>query len=277
MNRFLELFRFKISFMVGLSAFAGACLYNHRIHPDHLYAVLAALSLAAGTSALNQYQERAEDARMKRTRRRPIPKGTVQPKDALIISVLLICMSLCLIFLVESFTGAVLAVSTVIIYNLMYTPLKKRTPFALLIGSVTGSIPPLLGYAAMGGDITSVKIVLVALVMYVWQTPHFTMLAEKYNEDYVAAGFKTLSSEYGRSATTLFIRIWIAAYVCALSFVPVAGLYNSHQTSILHSVMTVITAILLLILHKNTSKTFHILNMSMVIFFVMLVVDSIII
>ncbi|PLX66643.1 MAG: prenyltransferase [Denitrovibrio sp.] len=277
MGSFLDLFRIRISLMVGLSTFAGACLSSSNLQYSHLYIVLGALFLSAGVSALNQYQERVEDGLMKRTNNRPIPSGMISPKSALIVSSVLIIISICFIMLTGSLEALGLACATIVIYNFIYTPLKKKTPFALLAGSVTGAIPPMLGFTALGGSMSSPDILTVCAIMYIWQTPHFAMLAEKYSEDYIKAGFKTLSLIYGNSAALLFIIIWVSAFISSLFFVPVAGLYTLQTSAMIHTILAVLTTLMLLVFYKSSTKVFHILNLSMVLFFLLLVVDRIII
>lgn len=179
--------------------------------------------------------------------------------------------------LAGSWTAFGLMATTVVIYNFIYTPLKKKTPFALLIGSVTGSMPPLIGYTALGGEINAPEIMVVCAVMYLWQTPHFAMLAEKYAEDYIKAGFRTLSAVYGKATTSVFIKIWVMTFLSSLFFVPLAGVYIYETSSNIHTVITVLTAFMLFLFYKNIHRVFHILNLSMVLFFLLLVIDRIII
>ena len=262
--------------MVGLSAFAGACLYDPAVSAKHIYAVLTAVFLGAGTSALNQFQERREDALMNRTSHRPIPSGAMSPFSVLSAGLFFTLLSAWTAFLTGNPYVFVIVFVTVIFYNFIYTPLKKLTPFALLAGSVTGSIPPVLGYTAAGGYIFSREIMLVALIMYIWQTPHFAMLAEKYADDYKRAGFKTLSSQYGARATSMFIKTWNTAFICSLFLVPLSSTYASLTLSTAHTALTALTALMLVIFYKRRSAVFHILNLCMVIFFLMLVIDRII-
>ena len=276
MTAYLSLFRLKVSLMVGLSAFAGACLSDSNLSADHLYAFLCALFLSMGCSALNQFQERNEDALMKRTVKRPLPGAILTPKEVLQISALMIALSACFMALTGSLSGFFIIAGVVAVYNLVYTPLKKVTPFALLAGSVTGAVPPMLGYAALGGSLTNEKMLMLCALLYIWQTPHFAMLAERWADDYKAAGFKTLSGTYGAEKSSLFINIWLLAYVCALFFIPLAGIYCEHVSKIIHMSAAAATALLLLVFIRDSRKTFHILNLSMTFFFLLLVADRII-
>lgn len=277
MSKIFKLFRPKVSLMVGLSAFAGSCLYDSDINLHHLYAVLAALFLSAGCSALNQFQEREEDSVMLRTQNRPLPSGDIDRFCVLRISAIMVALSACFIILSGSIYSLLFIPFTIILYNLIYTPMKKLTPFALLIGSVTGAIPPVMGYTISGGHIGSREILIVAAVLYVWQTPHFALLSEKYKYDYSSAGFKTLSGVYGKIKSDMFIKVWLTAFICMLLFIPLTNIYCFKSSIYAHTAVTIFFAIILFVKRKSTTPTFHILNISMVIFFLMLVVDRIII
>jgi len=277
MQNTIQLFRPKVSLMVGLSAFAGACLFDSDLNITHVFAVLSALFLSAGCSALNQYQEREEDSLMSRTSDRPIPSGTVDGRSALRISAVMLALSAAFMLLGHNIFALLFIPFTLLVYNLIYTPMKKVTPFALLIGSATGAIPPVLGYTVAGGRINATGILLVAAVLYIWQTPHFALLSEKYKTDYQTAGFKTLSGTYGKIKSDLFIKIWLTAYICTLLFIPLSDIYCMKSVINAHVLITLVFAAALYMNRHYTTRTFHILNISMVIFFVMLVVDRIII
>jgi len=277
MREHLLLFRPKISLMVGLSAFAGTCLFNGSITITHIYAVLSVIFLSAGCSALNQYQESEQDKLMTRTKKRPIPNGSVKPFEAVRFAMLFLALSFAMMSLTGSIYGLVMIVATILIYNFAYTPLKKKTPFALLIGSVTGAVPPLMGWVAVGGSPFSSEILIISAVLYIWQTPHFALLSEKYADDYKLAGFFTLSATYGRFKADIFIKIWLTAFISALSIIPISNIYHYWITSFLHITLTFISALLFIVFSKDQNKTFHILNLCMILFFLMLVVDRIII
>jgi protoheme IX farnesyltransferase len=262
--------------MTAIPAFAGALLADPHPGGGHIYAVLTTVCLAMGCSALNQYQEHTKDALMERTKNRPIPSGRVYPFTALRLGLFFITVSLGFTLIAGSMPAFFLALVTVQLYNFVYTPLKNRTPFALLIGSVTGAVPPMLGCAVLGGNPFTLPVMTVAGVMYIWQTPHFAALSEKYADDYKKAGFRTLSATYGRQKTRVFISVWLAAFVCALLFVPAVGIYHSYISGYLHLSVTAAVCFLLIFLRERTSAVFHILNNSMLVFFLILAVDRII-
>jgi protoheme IX farnesyltransferase len=161
------------------------------ISPLTLIATVVGTTLVAGgAAALNQLYERHTDGLMQRTRMRPLPDGRVSPSEALLFGLLLSAAGLALLFLYSTWTASLLALATLLIYLGVYTPLKRRSPVATLVGAVPGALPPLIGWTAAHG-ITWGGISLF-LIVFVWQIPHFMAIAWLYRDDYAAAGFPML-------------------------------------------------------------------------------------
>jgi protoheme IX farnesyltransferase len=275
-KNFQRLIRLKVTLQVGLSAFAGACLFSSLMSLRHFIGVLIAICLSAGCSAFNQVQEQKEDKLMSRTADRPVASGSLNSKDAILLGTLFFIVSFVLALSTGSKSLLFLSVFSVLIYNLIYTPMKKKTAFALMIGSVSGAIPPYIGYTAMGGDPFNIRIIAVAAVLYVWQTPHFALLSEKYATDYAKAGFKTLSGTYGKIKAQKFIDIWTGAYICSLFFIPLAWIYNQGSSLYIHTALTIGTFYCFMRFRKNNHKAFIMMNISIALFFVLLIVDRLI-
>ena len=153
---------------------------------------LLGTTLAAwSANALNQVFERHRDARMKRTRGRPIPSGRIGAPHALGAAILALGMGLTVLVAMVNVLTAVLALLTTLLYVLVYTPLKTRTTLNTLIGSVVGAIPPVMGWTAVTGQLDPGAWVL-GTVLFVWQIPHFLALAWLYREDYKRGGYRML-------------------------------------------------------------------------------------
>jgi len=149
--------------------------------------------VAAGASSLNQYLERDLDARMLRTRTRPLPEGRVLPNEALLFSVALAVTGVTyLTIFVNGITGA-LGALTLAAYIFVYTPLKTRTAFCTLIGALPGAVPPLMGWTAARGNMDEVALSIFA-ILFLWQMPHFFAIAWIFTEDYARGGFVMHSS-----------------------------------------------------------------------------------
>jgi len=147
--------------------------------------------VAGGTAALNQYWERVGDAKMWRTRSRPLPMGRMAPWKALWFGIALsIAGTLYLCWKVNLLSGA-LAALTLASYLFLYTPLKTRTPLCTMVGSFPGAVPPLIGWAAAHGSLTPVAWVLYG-ILFLWQFPHFFSIAWLYRDDYERAGILML-------------------------------------------------------------------------------------
>ena len=149
--------------------------------------------VAGGAAALNQIAERDLDERMRRTRDRPLPAGRLQPADATWLAVLLAVTGLVQLTLGAGLTAAIVALATLVSYVAVYTPLKRRTHWAVLVGAVPGALPVVIGWAA-GGPLSAGAWSLFALV-FVWQLPHFLALSWLYRDDFTAARLPLLSVE----------------------------------------------------------------------------------
>jgi protoheme IX farnesyltransferase len=156
-----------------------------------LHLLFGTALVAGGASALNMVLERDLDARMRRTRHRPLPAGRLKPGEALVFSVLLaVAGILYLTLLVNQLTG-LLAAATVGSYAFVYTPLKRKTSLSTVIGAVPGALPIVGGWAAARGALGPDAWLLFA-IQFLWQLPHFLALAWMYREDYARGGFLML-------------------------------------------------------------------------------------
>lgn len=154
--------------------------------------LLGTALVAAGSMVLNQYLERSRDAQMKRTENRPLPSGRIQPGPALRFGIFLSVIGILILTVGVNFLSALLAISTLVIYLFIYTPLKQKTPLCTLLGAIPGAIPPMIGWAAVKGRLGWEAWVLFA-ILFMWQLPHFFAIAWIYREDYSKAGFRMLS------------------------------------------------------------------------------------
>ena len=148
--------------------------------------------LAGGTNALNQYAEREADARMKRTRTRPLASGRLSPPLALAFAVGISVAGAALLAVVVNPLTALLGVLSLALYIFIYPPLKKETWLCTLVGAVPGAIPPMMGWTAVRGQLDVLAFVLFAIV-FLWQLPHFYSIAWIYREDYARGGFPMLA------------------------------------------------------------------------------------
>jgi protoheme IX farnesyltransferase len=177
--------------------------------------------VVGGTNGLNQWWERDADARMNRTRGRPLPAGTLRPGAALAFAVAISIAGLVwLAWFVNELTTLLAGISLAI-YVFAYTPLKRRTPAALFVGAVPGALPILGGWTAAGAELTAAGWVLFA-ILFLWQIPHFLSLGWLYREDYVRGGFAMLSRNDLDGRVTARQSLWFAGALVAASLLPAA-------------------------------------------------------
>ncbi|HVS14418.1 MAG TPA: heme o synthase [Thermoanaerobaculia bacterium] len=148
--------------------------------------------LAAGASALNMWWERDADARMRRTERRPLPAGRLEPEVALTLGLGLSVAGTAVLLVLVNTPTAVLGTFTLASYVALYTPLKRTTEWSTLIGAVPGAIPPMMGWAAVTGRLDALAWTLFS-ILFLWQVPHFYAIAWLYRDDYAAGSFRTLA------------------------------------------------------------------------------------
>jgi protoheme IX farnesyltransferase len=186
----------EVNSLIAVTTFVGFYLgYPARSHhfPFALLAhtLLGTLLVASGTGTLNQFFERCFDAQMRRTARRPIPAGRVEPASAFHFGIFLSSAGSLYLAVAVNVLASLLAVLTVVTYLLLYTPLKRETPLCTLIGALPGAMPPLIGWAAASGSLGLGAWVLYAFV-FLWQFPHFMAIAWMYRDDYARAGYLVL-------------------------------------------------------------------------------------
>jgi protoheme IX farnesyltransferase len=207
-----------VTFLVVITALAGY-LAGARGAASPLgvfHAVFGTMLLACGTAALNQFLEREDDARMRRTSRRPLPMGVLLPGEAMAFGGTLVIAGAAYLLAASGALAAAIGLATSLSYLALYTPLKKRTTWATLVGAFPGAAPPLIGWAAARGTLDAGAWALFA-VLFLWQFPHFYSIGWMYREDYSRAGIKMLPT-VDPAGTATFRQI----VGCAAALVPVS-------------------------------------------------------
>jgi protoheme IX farnesyltransferase len=215
----------RITLMVAFTTFGGFWLASRFFGVDPFGRMLLPLMLGSalvvgGANALNMYIERDTDALMRRTQSRPLPTGRLEPMAALVVGLVLSAISVPLLtFAVTPMTGLLAALSLVS-YVVVYTPMKRTSPTALLVGAVPGAIPPLMGWSAARGTIDGPGIVLFS-IMFFWQVPHFLAIATFRKEDYAKAGMKVLPVVQGDRVTRHHVvRYTVALLLSSILLIP---------------------------------------------------------
>ena len=190
---YTDLTKLRLVLLVVTTAGVGFLMASRgRVGLLTLALTLAGTALtAAGSMALNELLEAARDARMERTRHRPLPTGAISTHHAGVFGVLTAAAGLTVLALGANLLTAFLGLAVVLIYITVYTPLKPRTPLCTLAGALCGAIPPMMGWTATGAAL-GFGAWLLAGVLFLWQIPHFLALAWLYREDYERGGFRML-------------------------------------------------------------------------------------
>jgi protoheme IX farnesyltransferase len=220
---FLELTKFKISAASTFTAATGYIAFRRGADLGLLTALLGTLLLAMASSTFNEVQERKLDALMARTRHRPIPSGAVSAVNASLLAALLGICGLLALFLFHGGLTAALGLLAMVWYNGFYTPLKRVTAFAVVPGSVIGALPPAIGWVAAGGFIGDPGLLALCFVFFVWQVPHFWLLAMLHQEGYADAGFPTLAQHFQPAQILRLTFTWTCGTVSACALLPLFG------------------------------------------------------
>jgi protoheme IX farnesyltransferase len=203
-----ELTKFKLSLAVAFSSVTGYFLFRNDFDTPLLLVATGVFLLSSGAAALNQYTERKTDSLMERTGKRPLPSQRITEKRAILISVLLI-NSGSIILLLNGLLPFFLGILNVLLYNLLYTRLKRKTILAIIPGALVGAIPPMIGFVSAGGKLGHPYIMAFSGFMFLWQLPHFWLLIIKYGKEYNAAGFATISDLLTEREIRMLVFLWV--------------------------------------------------------------------
>ncbi len=216
---YFALLKPRVMSLVVFTGFAGLYLAPGNLHPYLAFVAILCIAIGAGASgAINMWYDRDIDAVMSRTKDRPLPAGRIAPENALAFGVVLAVSAIALMGLAVNWAAAALLALTIGFYVFIYTAwLKRRTPQNIVIGGAAGAFPPMIGWAAVTGDVALGSLVLFAIV-FIWTPPHFWALALYRAGDYARAGVPMLPVVAGPRAT----RRQIFAYALLLQLAALA-------------------------------------------------------
>ncbi len=275
---FLTLIKFKVSIAVTFTAITGYIVFAGKFDIQLLQLAIGVFILASGSSALNEVQESKYDARMPRTKMRPIPTGEMSRWMALIISLALIFEGLYLLLWACGEITFLLGVFNVLWYNGLYTTLKRVTAYAVVPGSMVGAIPVFMGWTAAGGQLFSFTIIYIGLFLFIWQVPHFWLLMLKYGKEYEEAGFPVINNSFQPQSLKIIIFTWIVATSVTSILIP---LFLTNLSWIFFIVVFVLNLVFIGFFLKlafgkapeiDFRKSFISINIYMMLFMIMLIV-----
>ncbi|HXH94988.1 MAG TPA: heme o synthase [Thermoanaerobaculia bacterium] len=217
---YLELSKSRIVMMVLITTAAGYFFAAPRVDWALLLNALVGTALvAAGTNALNQYVEREHDAKMRRTRLRPLPDGRISPRAALFFSVSISIIGTLYLGVAVNWLTAGLGALTLLTYIFIYTPLKRVSTICTIIGAVPGAIPPLMGWTAATGSLGTGGGIVFAILFF-WQLPHFMAISWMYREDYARGGFAMLAVQDDEGRVTARHAVFYSFALLTVSVLP---------------------------------------------------------
>ena len=223
----MEINKVKITFAVMLTTIAGYLLASHSFDVGIILPTIGIFILACGSAAINHYQDKDRDALMERTRNRPIPSGRINENLVVAIGIFEIALGTYLIYIGSKFLAAQLGLLALIWYNFIYTPLKRKTAFAVVPGSIIGALPPMVGWVAAGGSLTDPNLIMLAFFFFIWQVPHFWLLMLKYGKEYEAAGYPSITAQIGTDQIKRSTFMWTAATAVTALMIAVSGLLGT--------------------------------------------------
>jgi protoheme IX farnesyltransferase len=227
----LELSKVKITVAVAITTLAGYVLAARTYNTDFVLPTLGIFLLACGSSVINHLQERKTDALMSRTRSRPVPSQKITLIPALLIAFTETLAGSWLLYFFSGLEALLLGLIAMLWYNGIYAILKRYTPHAVVPGSVIGSIPPLVGWVSAGGSLNNIHAGILALFFFIWQVPHFYLLALKYGDEYQKAGLPSILSIWSTDKARKYVYLWIILTAIGAVLLASSGLPSSAISS----------------------------------------------
>lgn len=226
---YIELSKLKVLIPVSITGFTGYFIYRPHLSLSLFLITAGILLTAVSASVLNQVQEADLDAKMDRTRNRPVPSGRIDIEHAVIYSLITLATGLTIIYFMGNLTAALTGFVTMIIYNAIYTPLKRVTPFALLPGALAGALPPMIGWVTAGGSIYDKPVLFVCFLLFMGQIPHFWLLLVRYAEEYRSAGIPGLTGIFSNRQVRRLTFTWIVSSAIAALFLCMFGIIQQNS------------------------------------------------
>jgi len=223
MSTLATLTKWRIGFFNAVSAAAGCLLASDTCGWNIVWPVLGTFLLACGGSALNQIQERKIDALMERTKHRPLPTGKLSLPAAWGITGIFILTGLACLALTGRPVAVVLGALALVSYNLIYTPLKRITYLAPVIGAIVGAFPPAIGWVSTGASMRSPALLGVVMFFVLWQVPHFWLLLLGATEDYRRGGFALPTTDLSLAQLRRITFVWILGTATLAILLPLFG------------------------------------------------------
>lgn len=221
MADYAAFFKLRLSFLVVVSAVLGYLIAaESAVWTDILLLTIGGFLVTGSSNGFNQIWEKHLDAKMDRTKLRPLVTGKMIRNEALILASLSGLAGILLIWIGLNPLAGLLSLLSLFTYVFIYTPLKQHSPWAVFVGAFPGAIPPMLGWVAATGHF-GLEPGLLFAIQFIWQFPHFWAIAWKADADYAKAGFRLLPSKNGKDLTSAFLILLYSLFLLLVSLLPV--------------------------------------------------------
>ena len=236
---YAQFIKLRLASLVVLSAAFGFVIGSHEVNWGKMLTLILGGFLVTGSSnGFNQIIEKNLDKLMARTQNRPLPKERMGVNESVVLAAIMGITGIAILWAFMNPLSGILGTIALILYTVVYTPLKRATPFAVFVGAIPGAIPPMLGYVASTsgfGEITFEAWILF-VVQFMWQFPHFWAIAWVLDDDYKKAGFRMLPSLGGRDKSSAFQVLVYTLFLLPISLFPVlfgmSGIFSAVIISI---------------------------------------------
>ena len=232
-----QLMKLRLASLVVFSAVMGFVIGStgHFEWQQLWLLVLGGFLVTASSNAFNQVIEKDFDKLMDRTSQRPLPAGRMSMGEALVAATLMGIVGVAILWFYMNPLSGILGALSLVLYTLLYTPLKRVTPFAVFVGAIPGAMPPLLGWVAARNEI-GFEALLLYTIQFIWQFPHFWSIAWILDDDYKKAGFKMMPSPGGRDHSSAFQTMVYSICLIPMALMP----YMFHLGGVMSMIVLII-------------------------------------
>ncbi len=221
----LQVAKIPLSMLVATSALFGFLLQESALSIELFFCTAGVFFLSTGAASLNNLQDADYDSHFSRTRNRPIPQGSLSQHAVLLQVMILFAIGTFLLYrAANNLIPALLGMATVLLYNGAYTPLKKRSVWAIVPGAACGMLPPYIGWLGAGGVFSSPVIILCMVLIGIWQVPHYWLILIKQRQEFIVEGrYYSIVSRYSRGQLKKITLVWVFSFACLSLVWPLVG------------------------------------------------------
>lgn len=278
---FIEIGKLRIAFAVAFTTFTGYILSHGKFDSGFVLPFTGIFLLACGALVFNQLQEIDTDRIMERTTGRPLPSGRVSKNGALVIGLVYFIPGCLVLYFGPELLTLLIGIATFVWYNLIYTPLKRTTTFAAIPGAVSGALPPLAGWVAGGGSLTTTATLAIGFFFFMGQIPHFWLLLLKLGKQYESANLASLTQFLSAEQIRRLTFIWIVATAVSVLILPLFTILNTVWSVYLLILLSagLIAIFFPLLNHKkpfNVRKSFILFNVYYLFVMLIMIADRLI-